>query len=46
MTKYGSELVKSLEAEIAQLNKTIKDRADRVDQNLTDIDDCSALKEE
>ena len=38
--KYGMELVAELERDIALMVEARKDRADRIDRGLTDIDDC------
>ena len=38
--KYGKELIKSLEAEIESYRNAISDRAKRIDDGLTDMDDC------
>lgn len=38
--KYGEELVKSLESEIASYKKSMDNRATRIDAWETDIDDC------
>lgn len=38
--KYGNELIKSLEKEIETLQKNLSDRIDRINDGLTDFDDC------
>jgi hypothetical protein len=38
--KYGQELVKELEQEIATLQASISNRYDRIDAGMTDMDDC------
>lgn len=38
--KYGNELIKSLEKEIETLQKSLSDRIDRINDGLTDFDDC------
>ena len=38
--KYGNELIKELESEIELLQKSIKNRQERIDLGWTDIDDC------
>ena len=37
---YGQELINRLEQEVALNKKAISDRIDRINQGLTDIDDC------
>lgn len=38
--KYGMELVAELEREIALMQEARRDRAERIDNGLTDMDDC------
>ena len=38
--KYGIELVKQLESEIARMQDAMRNRAERIDRDETDIDDC------
>lgn len=38
--KYGAELIKQLSDEITLMEKAISDRWDRINEGLTDIDDC------
>lgn len=38
--KYGQELIDSLEKEIDRLQKSISDRIERINEGLTDFDDC------
>lgn len=38
--EYGKKLVETLEAQIASYQKAISDRYDRINEGLTDIDDC------
>lgn len=38
--KYGAELIKELEAEIANMKAAIRNRYDRIEAGMTDIDDC------
>lgn len=38
--KYGKELVAQLEQEIETMQQAIRNRYDRIDAGLTDIDDC------
>ena len=38
--KYGEELIKELEAGIARDREAIRNRIDRINEGLTDMDDC------
>lgn len=38
--EYGKKLIETLEAQIASYQKAISDRYDRINEGLTDIDDC------
>lgn len=38
--KYGTELIESLERDIATARESISDRWDRINAGMTDIDDC------
>ena len=38
--RYGQELIKDLEREIETLQKSISRRWDRINEGMTDIDDC------
>ena len=37
---YGNDLVASLEKEIVSLEQSLRSRADRINEGLTDMDDC------
>lgn len=38
--RYGTELIKSLESEIESYRNNMRERASRVDDGMTDFDDC------
>ena len=38
--KYGEELIEALKQEIEAYKKTISDRSERINEGLTDFDDC------
>lgn len=38
--KYGEELIKSLEIENESLRRAMNDRAERINEGMTDMDDC------
>ena len=39
-TKYGQELIKQIKHDMETTRKAMKNRAERIDNGMTDIDDC------